>query len=116
MSLTFFWLDISHLGDTTAIYDHDTVTINYSDGLPELSILSFRIQTPLMAQSLIDVMATIAKLEKRISNVESIMSDKHYDSLPDNERDELEKLLCTLQTKLSKIMNTVAKSEHMLEV
>ena len=69
-----------------------------------------------MAQSLIDVMATIAKLEKRISNVESIISDKHYDSLPHNERTELEKLLCTLQTKLASIMRTVARSEHMLEV
>ena len=69
-----------------------------------------------MAQSLIDVMATIAKLEKRIGNVESIISDKHYDSLPHNERNELEKLLCTLQTKLTSIMGTVARSEHMLEV
>ncbi|OUR92518.1 hypothetical protein A9Q81_16340 [Gammaproteobacteria bacterium 42_54_T18] len=69
-----------------------------------------------MAQSLIDIMATIAKLEKRIGNVESIISDKHYESLPDNERRELEKLLYTLQTKLTRIMTTVARSEHMLEV
>ncbi len=69
-----------------------------------------------MPQSLIDVMATIAKLEKEIGNVESIISDKHYKSLPDNERLELEKLLHTLQTKLSRIMRTVARSEHMLEV
>jgi len=69
-----------------------------------------------MAQSLIDVMATIAKLEKRIHNVESIISDKHYDSLPQNERNELEKLLCTLQEKLTNILGTVARSEHMLEV
>ena len=69
-----------------------------------------------MPQSLIDVMATIATLEKRISNVESIISDIHYDSLPHNERNELEKLLCTLQTKLTNIMRTVARSEHMLEV
>ena len=69
-----------------------------------------------MAQSLIDVMATIAKLEKKISNVESIISDKHYDSLPLNERNELEKLLGTLTAKLTSVMRTVARSEHMLEV
>ncbi len=69
-----------------------------------------------MAQSLIDVMTTIAKLEKKISNVESIISDKHYDSLPLNERNELEKLLGTLTTKLTSVMRTVARSEHMLEV
>ncbi|MBV1919231.1 MAG: hypothetical protein KUG73_01000 [Pseudomonadales bacterium] len=78
--------------------------------------MSTRIQTLLMAQSLIDVMATIAKLEKKISNVESIISDKHYDSLPLNERNELEKLLGTLTAKLASVMRTVARSEHMLEV
>lgn len=113
MVITYFKIDISHLGDTTTLYDHDTVTITYPQNL---SILRHRIRTSLMAKSLIDVMATIAKLEKRISNVESIISDKHYDSLPHNERNELEKLLCTLQSKLAKIMRTIARSDLMLEV
>jgi len=68
-----------------------------------------------MTKTLKETIATVSTLEKQIKDMESIISSRHYGSMPARERYEFDDQLTRQKEQLSIAIKQMIRSEHAME-